>query len=309
MRIYDKQSFITLLDGAKNQAINIDINQTYGAPKDGSQIHYESFEKLRIFYGQFSKLHFHDRYFQLHYLTKGAIYLQLSENIYSLKAPCFILTSPSVPHSFYTELDTVGHVLTIPQQFIWDLLRSIQQNNNYFQPLCIELAVDSSETKEIENILDKIVEEYEDSRPEKHTMLRLYAKILFINIARLKEKNLQTAEKLPIKGGDIDLFNQFNQLIEQNFRKNWVISEYLTHLCISESRLNVLCKKFSGLSPKQIIIERQLQEARYQLMFTQDSISKIAYDLGFSDPAYFSRYFQARVGVSPKRFRDRDHTS
>ncbi|OBW95512.1 cupin [Gallibacterium salpingitidis] len=289
--------------------MNIDINLTYGAPKDGSQIHYESFEKLRIFYGQFSKLHFHDRYFQLHYLTKGAIYLQLGENIYSLKAPCFILTSPSVPHSFYTELDTVGHVLTIPQQFIWDLLRSIQQNNNYFQQLCMELDKNSPDTKEMETILDKIVEEYQESRAEKHTMLRLYTKILFINIARLKEKNVQVAEKLPVKGGDIDMFNQFNQLIEQHFKKNWVISEYLTHLCISESRLNVLCKKFSGLSPKQIIIERQLQEARFKLLFTQDSISKIAYDLGFSDPAYFSRYFQARVGVSPKRFRDRDHTS
>ncbi|OBX08022.1 cupin [Gallibacterium salpingitidis] len=287
----------------------MDINLTYGAPKDGSQIHYESFEKLRIFYGQFSKLHFHDRYFQLHYLTKGSIYLQLGENIYSLKAPCFILTSPSVPHSFYTELDTVGHVLTIPQQFIWDLLRSIQQNNNYFHPLCMELDKNSHETKEMETILDKIVEEYQDSRVEKHTMLRLYTKILFINIARLKEKNVQVAKKLPVKGGDIDMFNQFNQLIEQHFKKNWVISEYLTHLCISESRLNVLCKKFSGLSPKQIIIERQLQEARFKLLFTQDSISKIAYDLGFSDPAYFSRYFQARVGVSPKRFRDRDHTS
>ncbi|WP_082966123.1 4-hydroxyphenylacetate catabolism regulatory protein HpaA [Gallibacterium salpingitidis] len=309
MRIYDKESFITLLDDSKNEAINIDINLTYGAPKDGSQIHYESFEKLRIFYGQFSKLHFHDRYFQLHYLTKGAIYLQLGENIYSLKAPCFILTSPSVPHSFYTELDTVGHVLTIPQQFIWDLLRSIQQNNNYFQQLCMELDKNSPDTKEMETILDKIVEEYQESRAEKHTMLRLYTKILFINIARLKEKNVQVAEKLPVKGGDIDMFNQFNQLIEQHFKKNWVISEYLTHLCISESRLNVLCKKFSGLSPKQIIIERQLQEARFKLLFTQDSISKIAYDLGFSDPAYFSRYFQARVGVSPKRFRDRDHTS
>ncbi|HDR1528913.1 TPA: helix-turn-helix domain-containing protein, partial [Pasteurella multocida] len=104
-------------------------------------------------------------------------------------------------------------------------------------------------------------------------------------------------------------FNQFNFLIEDNFKNNWRINDYLDRLCISESKLNAICQHFSATSPKRLIIERQIQEAKRKLLFTQHSIYQIAYDLGFKDPAYFSRFFQKETQLSPKAFRDQDHIS
>jgi AraC family transcriptional activator of pobA len=40
-------------------------------------------------------------------------------------------------------------------------------------------------------------------------------------------------------------------------------------------------------------------------MYTNMTIAETAYDLGFSDPAYFSRFFSERVGMSPAEFRRR----
>lgn len=66
--------------------------------------------------------HRHDRYFQMHYLDTGQIELQLDDHRYSVQAPLFVITPPSVPHAFITESDSDGHVLTVHEELIWPLL-------------------------------------------------------------------------------------------------------------------------------------------------------------------------------------------
>ncbi|MGB3383878.1 MAG: helix-turn-helix domain-containing protein [Marinomonas sp.] len=46
-----------------------------------------------------------------------------------------------------------------------------------------------------------------------------------------------------------------------------------------------------------------LLEAKRQLLYTSQSIEEIAYNLGFKDPAYFSRFFKKNTGYPPGRFR------
>jgi AraC family 4-hydroxyphenylacetate 3-monooxygenase operon regulatory protein len=66
--------------------------------------------------------HRHDQYFQMHFLDTGQIELQLDDHRYSVQAPLFVLTPPSVPHAFITESDSDGHVLTVREDLIWPLL-------------------------------------------------------------------------------------------------------------------------------------------------------------------------------------------
>ena len=46
-----------------------------------------------------------------------------------------------------------------------------------------------------------------------------------------------------------------------------------------------------------------MQEARRLLIFTTASINEIGYQLGFNDPAYFSRFFTREAGMTPGRYR------
>ena len=101
---------------------NIDINKDYDESLGTEEVHYQSFSRMAAFFGRDMQAHRHDRYFQMHYLDTGQIELQLDDHRYSVQAPLFVITPPSVPHAFITESDSDGHVLTVHEELIWPLL-------------------------------------------------------------------------------------------------------------------------------------------------------------------------------------------
>ena len=56
-------------------------------------------------------------------------------------------------------------------------------------------------------------------------------------------------------------------------------------------------------SPSQIIKDRLVLEAKRKLKFSNKTVREIAFELGFEDPAYFSRLFSKNAGVSPAQYR------
>ena len=101
---------------------NIDINKEYDESLGTEDVHYQSFARMAEFFGRDMQAHRHDQYFQMHFLDTGQIELQLDDHRYSVQAPLFVLTPPSVPHAFITESDSDGHVLTVREDLVWPLL-------------------------------------------------------------------------------------------------------------------------------------------------------------------------------------------
>ena len=87
---------------------NIDINKEYDESLGTEEVHYQSFARMAEFFGRDMQAHRHDQYFQMHFLDTGQIELQLDDHRYSVQAPLFVLTPPSVPHAFITESDSDG---------------------------------------------------------------------------------------------------------------------------------------------------------------------------------------------------------
>jgi len=98
---------------------------------------------------------------------------------------------------------------------------------------------------------------------------------------------------------------RFRELIESEFRKDKSLADYASALNVSASRLRNACLSVSEQSPMQMVHARILLEAKRQLCYTSNSVSEIAYALGFDDPAYFTRFFSQRTGTSPRTFRRR----
>jgi AraC family transcriptional activator of pobA len=73
--------------------------------------------------------------------------------------------------------------------------------------------------------------------------------------------------------------------------------------------LNRLCLKIAGKSAFEITQERLMLEACRKLTYVPASVAGIAYELGFQDPAYFSRLFKKLVGLTPKAYRERTQES
>jgi AraC family transcriptional activator of pobA len=80
-------------------------------------------------------------------------------------------------------------------------------------------------------------------------------------------------------------------------------SRYAATLGISAPHLNSICKRYGGRSALQIIHDRLMLAARRGLAYTDVSVACIARNLGFADPAYFTRFFRRAEGVTPSAFR------
>ncbi len=72
---------------------------------------------------------------------------------------------------------------------------------------------------------------------------------------------------------------------------------------VSKDRLNTAVRRATGKSPKQVIHARLMSEAETLLRQSPLQVAQISSVLGFSDVTYFSRFFKARAGVSPARYR------
>ncbi|MEH6617909.1 MAG: helix-turn-helix domain-containing protein, partial [Porticoccus sp.] len=100
-----------------------------------------------------------------------------------------------------------------------------------------------------------------------------------------------------------EYFNQFTLLINQDFSAHRKVESYARELGITAPYLNNLCQQLVQKNALHLIHERLLLEAKRNLIYTVLSISEIAYQLGFSDPAYFTRFFKRLTNQSPKEFR------
>ena len=107
-----------------------------------------------------------------------------------------------------------------------------------------------------------------------------------------------------------------NVVLEHHFREKiyGLVSQHLDdsgfgieQLCremaMSESQLNRKIKAVSGRTLSIYIRSIRLQEAKKLLQTTDMNVSEVAYAVGFSDPAYFSRTFSQEFGQAPSEFR------
>jgi AraC-like DNA-binding protein len=85
---------------------------------------------------------------------------------------------------------------------------------------------------------------------------------------------------------------------------NTLKSNDLVHL-INERGYNAqaLIKNKIGLTVKNLMHSKKLQESQKEIVFTNKNIQEIAFELGFKDDAYFNRVFKNATGQTPKQFR------
>ncbi len=95
------------------------------------------------------------------------------------------------------------------------------------------------------------------------------------------------------------LVKQFLGLLETHYRENATVEYYAAQLHVTPQYLNIVCRKETGITAGNLIRRRLLLEARRLLSLTMQDVKEIAYELGFSDTSYFSRFFRRYTGQTP----------
>lgn len=94
-------------------------------------------------------------------------------------------------------------------------------------------------------------------------------------------------------------------LIEDNYKLEKKSQFYADALALTSKRLNELCKAERGKTVTQLIHDRVILEANRDLIFSNKTIKTIAFELGFEDPSYFSRFYRGQMQETPAEFRER----
>lgn len=293
---------------------NIDLGRTFDLRYQDEEVHCESLARLADFFGRNMIAHRHDRIFQVHVLTQGEVRLYLDDRFYHLKAPLFFLTPPAVTHAFIISDDALGTVLSVRQQLIWRLFKSDPSGmleRSLASPLCAALetasAGQASAAAQLLNYVSLLANEFVNGGLGRSLNLVALTRLAFVSMARLPS-SVSTAVGKHLRQIDVEMFQKFNQLIETGFRQHWTLAQYAAALSLTETRLNDICRRIANLSSKRLVHDRVLQEAKRQLMFSAAPISEIAFDLGFKDVSYFSRFFRLQTAMAPGEWRDQART-
>ena len=169
-------------------------------------------------------------------------------------------------------------------------------------PLFVGLS--SSEMESISLIEKLCLEDMETKDRMQGEMLRTILKRLIINLTRIAKK--QTLNYQTFTEEKMDIVRKFNLLLEGNFRSEHEVTFYAAALNKSPK---TLCNLFAILnypSPSKLIQKRIILEAKRYLNFTELSAKEIAYALGFTNPAHFSKYFKLNSGTNISLFRNQE---
>ena len=88
--------------------------------------------------------------------------------------------------------------------------------------------------------------------------------------------------------------------------KLWTLEQMAMLSGYSVSRFSALYKTRFGCSPKQDLLDTRIDLAARMLKYTNATVTEAAYACGFQTIYYFSKYFKAAKGVSPKQYAKKD---
>ena len=157
--------------------------------------------------------------------------------------------------------------------------------------------------KEVTVLFEKLLTELNPVKNHATEMIRILLLQIFITVTRqLEPVRLKEISKL----GYTTLRN-FQKLVNENYIKLKLPSEYAAILYVTPNYLNGLCRDLLGKSAGEIIRDRIMLEAKRLLINADISISEIAAQLNFQDNSYFTKFFKKYAGKTPEEFRKDFH--
>lgn len=297
----------------------IPVFSLYGETDEGlgeEFLHLEEIVTRSQQYGWEIDGHVHHGLCQILVVTAGGVDLRLDEVETTPVAPCAVVVPPSTVHAFRFRPGTQGWVLTFAEsRFIQgDAERRALIESLFARAVVVELGVPLREVSQGEDVaedggsisgiatlLGLLAAEYFGRGSGRTAMLGWLTAAVLTSIARRRVSRIAAeAAGRP----EAALFARFRVQVEMHLTEHRSIGWYAEVLSVTESRLDRAVRAVTGHSAFEALQDRLLIEARRKLVYIAAPISKIAYELGYDDPAYFWRVFRRRTGMTPTEFRE-----
>lgn len=268
------------------------------------RMHWESIPARSRLHGWHIRPHRHSDLLQLMYVQRGPAHLEIDDATQRVDAPTLVLLPPLSVHGFRFHRRVQGHVLTLSAQVMAEFCNQWPAlGRGLAQPACLEA---SGEAGMLDHLFDTVAGEYQGRRPARAEMLQALVAQLLVWTARACQSRVDAPmqDTTPHARGARHL-QAYLSLVDAHFREHWPLQRYAQQVGVSSGHLNALCRRLAGATALQLQQRRLLLEAQRSLTYTTLDVQQVAAMLGFSDAAYFSRWFSRSAGCAPSAFRSR----
>ncbi|HEY9194669.1 MAG TPA: helix-turn-helix domain-containing protein, partial [Mucilaginibacter sp.] len=174
--------------------------------------------------------------------------------------------------------------------------------DNIYHPPYVHIDEKSKSTFDM--IIEQVKAEMQNDSLAQYDILVSYLKIFLITASRLKTEQ-QQLDKVPDKTGkEPVILHELKEAIEIHYKTMHSAGEYAGLLNISAKALAKITRTYFNKTISNLIAERIIIEAKRELYLTNKPVKEIAWELGYEDEYYFSRFFKNNADVSPQTYRD-----
>lgn len=250
------------------------------------------------------KPHRHHQLYQFFTLAKGGGTASIDGQTFKYVAPSLMVLPPLTVHGFHWHEGSSGFVISAFKSEVLQALDSIPTLNVYFnQPILLSrhnLAID---WHEFYALFDNFYQEYKRNKVGRILALHCLLTLILIGSSRAMFGQ-STSTITPHPSENEAKCSQFIDLVDKHYKQHKNINFYAHLLNINNAKLNRISQTVLGCSPHELLDGRLLLEAKRNVLYTSMTANQIAYNLGFKDPAYFSRFFKKQTGKTPIQFRN-----
>jgi AraC family transcriptional activator of pobA len=274
-----------------------------GHPDSAERLHIEDIQARSRRYLWEIAPHTHRGLYQCLLVVAGPATAHVDDSHTQLVGPALVILPPGCVHAFNFSAATEGHVLTIAPEVLFE--GSDDATRPAFEavftvPHVLRFAAQDAFASRLQLLSARLLDEY--CAPEGHrspVCIWLARSILWLigqELQRRHELDGGTQRTHPC-------LTRFQALLELHYLEHWPVARYARLVGLSEGRLNRLCQSQRARTAFELLQQRLLREAQRRLAYVGMSVTQVARELGFRDPAYFCRFFKRHTGLSPSRFR------
>ena len=269
-----------------------------GAVALPDRLHCESIAERSRLHDWEIRPHRHEALFQLLVIERGRADVLLDGRQQRLQGPAAVTVPALTAHGFRFAPSIVGWVFTVAEPHLAALL----QAHGALQAAVVRVGADTLPAAA--PVLQAAAELRGEALAQ--TAWRgaaIDAALLRLCVALARTRPAAAAREAAPPLRALAHVQRLRELVEQHYRRQPTQAALAAQIGISPTQLNRACQQLLGHPAQGVLHARLLLQAQRELAYTNLAIKQVAFELGFQDAAYFTRFFKRLAGQGPAAWR------
>ncbi|HVD98151.1 MAG TPA: AraC family transcriptional regulator [Cytophagaceae bacterium] len=213
-----------------------------------------------------------------------------------------VFQSPGLLYSFMRDNSATGYLIYFKPACFSFFKPDFEKEFPFFTILQTNFfKLNQAKFKEFAPHFEEVFSAYENTTDTKHTVASVKLLALLYQVKEFTtafsqwEQGFNSPQQI--------LLQKFIQLVNNFYTEKRTVEEYAELLFVTPNHLSQSVKNASGKNALSFINDRIVTEAQSLIQYTDFDIAEIAYQLNFSDPANFGKFFKKHTGCTPVDFR------